>query len=181
MAAMTSPDAPLNEQSWAFALAIYAEPDVATACLRLQDEAGVDVMLLLAVAFAGHRGNPLASSDIKEMDEACRPWREQVVRPLRALRIALKAGPQPAPNAGTETLRNQIKASELHAERLANDLLASWLQRRAGKRRVVTPDELHASLCDVVTLAAQTPEGISIGGLVPAIEIIAAAVPRIAA
>ena len=35
----------LEAECWAFALAIYAEPGVAEACLTLQNEAGVDVML----------------------------------------------------------------------------------------------------------------------------------------
>ena len=171
----------LDVQSWAFALRIYAEPGVAVACLRLQDEAGVDVMLLLAVAFAWRRGIALSAADITAMDAACRPWREQIVRPLRALRTALKAGPVPAPNTATESLRNQIKASELHAERIANDLLASWLQQRAHAPRAVTTDELHAALREVVTQALPEPQRDRIGDLAPAIDSVAAAAQLIAA
>jgi uncharacterized protein (TIGR02444 family) len=177
---MTGPEISFHEQSWAFALGVYAEPGVAAACLRLQDEAGVDVMLLLAVAFAGRCGIALSPSDLAAMDAACRPWREQIVRPLRALRIALKAGPEPAPNAATEILRNQIKASELHAERLANDLLASWLQQRTRMPRAAAADECRAALRDVVMLALPEPQRERIGALMPAIDTIAAAIPRIA-
>jgi uncharacterized protein (TIGR02444 family) len=46
----------LEAESWAFALAIYARPGVAEACLNLQHEADVDVMLLLMAAFAARRG-----------------------------------------------------------------------------------------------------------------------------
>ena len=171
----------LDVQSWAFALRIYAEPGVAVACLRLQDEAGVDVMLLLAVAFAWRRGIALSAADITAMDAACRPWREQIVRPLRALRIALKAGPEPAPNAATETLRSQIKASELHAERVANDLLASWLQQAAIASRTIAADELHAALRQVVIQALPEPQRDRISDLVLAIDIVAAAAQRFAA
>ena len=45
----------LEAECWAFALAIYARPGVAEACLTLQNEAGLDVMLLLTTTFA----NPL--------------------------------------------------------------------------------------------------------------------------
>jgi uncharacterized protein (TIGR02444 family) len=176
---MSDPDS-FDAPSWAFALRIYAEPGVAAACLRLQDEAGVDVMLLLAVAFAGRRGIALSSADIAAMDAACRPWREQVVRPLRALRTALKAGPKPAPNAATETLRNQIKASELHAERVASDLLASWLQQAAGEPRAVTADELHIALRHVVVHALPESQRDRIADLAPAVDTIAAAALRIA-
>lgn len=176
---MSDPDS-LEEQSWAFALRIYAEPGVAEACLRLQNEAGVDVILLLMVAFAGSRGIPLSPSDIGQMDEACRPWRQQIVQPLRALRVALKSGPSPAPSAATERLRSQIKASELHAERLANDVLASWLKQRAGAPRRVTDKECHAALRDVVVLALPEPQRDRIDDLMPAVEIIAVAIPRVA-
>ncbi|MDB5655798.1 MAG: hypothetical protein JWQ94_3411 [Tardiphaga sp.] len=169
-----------NSDSWAFALRIYAEPDVAAACLRLQDDAGVDVLLLLGVAFASGRGIPLSPSDIAAMDEACRPWREQVVQPLRALRIALKAGPPPAPDAATEILRNQIKASELHAERLANDLLASWLKQHARSPRAITTRECRTALCDVVALALPESHSHRIGEFSPAIDTIVAAAQRLA-
>ena len=42
----------LEAECWTFALAIYAKPGVAEACLALQDEAGVDVMMLLTTTFA---------------------------------------------------------------------------------------------------------------------------------
>jgi uncharacterized protein (TIGR02444 family) len=176
---MSDPDS-LEEQSWAFALQIYAEPGVAEACLRLQDEAGVDVMLLLTVAFSCHRGIPISSADIAAMDESCRPWREQIVKPLRALRTALKSGPRPAPNAVTEILRNQVKASELLAERLANDLLAAELQSRAGAPRPVTADERRAALRQVVDLALPGPRPMRIDDFASLIEVLVAAVSRVA-
>ena len=42
----------LEAECWAFALAIYARPGVAEACLALQNEAGVDVMLLLTTTLS---------------------------------------------------------------------------------------------------------------------------------
>ena len=175
MTGALSPGDPAAE-SWAFALKIYAQPGIAEACLRLQAEAGVDVMMLLTAAFAAARcGIVLSPSDIADMDDTCRPWREQIVRPLRALRVALKAGPQPAPGPVTEPLRAQIKASELAAERLQNDLLAAWLQQKAPAARAVTPDELSAVLRSVVALALQGRGGSDIRNLLPAIDLVAAA------
>lgn len=171
----------LDEQGWAFALRIYAEPDVAAACLQLQDKAGVDVSLLLTVAFACRRGIPLSPPDISAMDAVSRPWREQIVQPLRALRIALKAGPWPAPNAATEKLRTRIKTSELRAERLAVDQLTSWLQIDAVAMRDVGADELRAALRQVLVLASKEPDRDPIGGLASAIDTIATAAQRIAA
>ena len=89
----------LEADSWAFALDIYARPGVADACLQLQNEAGVDVMMFLMVTFAAIRHRILLTpAEIRELDEACRPWREQIVQPLRAIRIGLEgravAGPK---------------------------------------------------------------------------------------
>jgi uncharacterized protein (TIGR02444 family) len=169
-------------ESWAFALQIYAEPGIVEACLRLQAEAGVDVMMLLTVAFAAvRRSIVLQATDIQDMDEACRPWREQIVQPLRALRVALKSGPLPAPVPATEKLRAQIKASELAAERLQNDLLAAWLQQKAPAPRAVTSEELHAVLGRVVLLALRKRGSGQIEALLPAIDMIAAAARGITA
>ncbi|MEH2472927.1 uncharacterized protein (TIGR02444 family) [Nitrobacteraceae bacterium AZCC 2161] len=178
---MTESTQSFEAESWAFALQIYAEPGIAEACLRLQAEAGVDVMMLLTAAFAAvRRGIVLQASDIQDMDEACRPWREQIVQPLRALRVALKSGPSPAPVPATEKLRSQIKASELAAEQLQNDLLAAWLQQKAPAQQAVSRMELHAVLCSVVLLALQKRESGQIDRLLPAIDDIAAAAKGIA-
>jgi uncharacterized protein (TIGR02444 family) len=166
----------LKDESWAFALHIYAEPGVAEACLRLQAEAGIDVVMLLMAGFAVvRRGVLLTPSDIRDMDEVCRPWRERIVQPLRALRVALKSGPSPAPSVATEGLRTRIKASELIAERLQNDVLADWLQQKAPKSRPGTREELRAVLRSMVTLDLQNRGNSRIDDVSSAIEDIIAA------
>src|SRR5580692_6487910 len=108
----------LEAECWAFALATYARPGVAEACLTLQNEAGVDVMLLLTTTFAAIKHRLLLAPDeIGALNEACRLWREQIVWPLRAIRSGLKTGPQPAPSEATEQFRSQVKALELAAEK----------------------------------------------------------------
>jgi uncharacterized protein (TIGR02444 family) len=144
----------LEVESWEFALRIYARPLVGDACLRLQNEAGVDVMMLLFTAFAAVRHRVLLTRlEIRDLDEACRPWREQIVQPLRAIRGRLKSGPLPAPSSATEPFRSTIKAAELVAERLQNRLLAERLPRRPPQRDGVDPQELRCVLGGVVTLA----------------------------
>jgi uncharacterized protein (TIGR02444 family) len=143
----------LDAESWAFALDIYARPGVADACLSLQREAGVDVMLLLVIAFAAVKLRILLTpSEIRELDEACRPWREQIVRPLRAIRSGLKSGPLPAPSSETEQFRSKIKTVELASERLQNQLLAERLPQRSPKPDAVAAEEIHTILGCVVTL-----------------------------
>ena len=147
-------NADLEVESWEFALRIYARPRVADACLKLQNEAGVDVMMLLFAAFVALRRQVLLTKlEIRDLDEACRPWREQIVQPLRAMRGRLKSGPLPAPGSETEPFRSTIKAAELVAERLQNRLLTERLPPRPPERDAVNPQDLRSVLGGVVTLA----------------------------
>ena len=153
-----SPQPELEAESWAFALEIYARPGVADACLRLQNEAGVDVMVLLMVTFAAvrHR-NFLTSNAIKSLDQTCRPWREQIVWPLRKIRSGLKTGPSPAPSDETEQFRAKIKTIELAAERLQNTLMAASLPLQPHGNEPVNAERLRTLIVEVVKLYAATP------------------------
>jgi uncharacterized protein (TIGR02444 family) len=141
----------LEAESWAFALAIYARPGVADACLTLQNKAGVDVMLLLMATFAAvtHR-TCLTADEIRALDEAGRPWREQIVWRLRAIRTELKTGPKPAPSDVTEPFRTKVKALELEAEKLENRILAECLPLRPPGQATVEPEQLRAVLNTIV-------------------------------
>jgi uncharacterized protein (TIGR02444 family) len=153
---MTEARLDLEADSWAFALSLYARPLVAEACLALQDQAGVDVMMLLITVFAAIRHHALLTpSEIRDLDDACRPWREQIVRPLRAVRGRLKSGPLPAPGSATEPFRSTIKAAELAAERLQNRLLAECLPLRPPERGAVTAQDVRFVVDGVVTLALE--------------------------
>jgi uncharacterized protein (TIGR02444 family) len=148
--------AELEAECWAFALAIYARPGVAEACLTLQNEAGVDVMLLLTTTFAAVKHRlVLTTEEIRTLDEACRPWRVQIVRPLRTIRAGLKTGPQPAPGEATEPFRSQVKALELAAEKLQNKLLVECLPLRPPEKETVRPEQLRTVLGNVVSLFAE--------------------------
>jgi uncharacterized protein (TIGR02444 family) len=177
-AAFMIPSRPdLEVDGWAFALDIYARPAVADACLKLQNEAGVDVMMFLMVAYAAVRHRILLTpSEIRELDEACRPWREQIVQPLRAIRSGLKSGPSPAPSSETEQFRSRVKAVELAAERLQNQRLADCLPLRPPEREAVDPSALRSVLRSVVTHFLETRGSRQIAELLPSIsEIVEAA------
>jgi uncharacterized protein (TIGR02444 family) len=146
----------IEADSWAFALALYERPGVAEACLTLQNEAGVDVMLLLTVTFAAVRHRVLLTADeIKAMDDTCRLWREQIVWPLRTIRTELKTGPEPAPSEATERFRSQVKALELAAEKVENQLLTEHLPLKLPARENIRPEQLRAVLENVVALFAE--------------------------
>jgi uncharacterized protein (TIGR02444 family) len=184
---MTISRADLEADSWAFAFDIYARPGVADACLKLQGEAGVDVMMFLFIAFAAVQLRILLTpAEISELDEVCRPWREQIVWPLRAIRSRLKKGPLPAPSHEREQFRSKIKVAEVEAERLQNQLLAEHLAKLMAdrppqgkpKQLTVDADELRSVLRSVVMLFLERCGNKPIGDLVRSIDEIVDAVIR---
>lgn len=94
----------------AFARQVYGREGVAAACIGLQDDAGVDVNLLLLALYAGHCGVRLAEADLAEVDATVGGWRREVVLPLRAVRRRLSQ----QPHAGE--LRSAVLAAEIAAE-----------------------------------------------------------------
>ena len=88
---------------WDWAVAVYARPGVAAACLDLQDAYGQNVPLLLWALWRG--------GDVTRAIAVARSWEDEVVAPLRGVRRRLKG------RAGAEGLREHVKAVELEAER----------------------------------------------------------------
>ncbi|ALJ34852.1 TIGR02444 family protein [Azospirillum brasilense] len=101
---------------WDFSLAVYGRPGVPAACLDLQDRLGQDVNLLLFAAWAGMACNAdLPAEELARIDTAVAPWRDGMVRPLRAIRRRAKGE--------DDTLYKRLKAAELEAERVQQDRL----------------------------------------------------------
>ncbi|MBP2561591.1 uncharacterized protein (TIGR02444 family) [Neorhizobium galegae] len=108
----------VGQELWDFAVGLYGAPDVGDACLVLQDESGVDVPVLLFSAWLASNSVALSPADIARLDGLVAGWRNEVVKPLRAVRRRLKSGPHPAPTKETEMLRNGVKGAELNSERI---------------------------------------------------------------
>lgn len=118
----------MNETAaWNYALNLYERPGVATELLRRQDEEGLDIVLHLFMDWLREeRGLSLDEARMREADSLVRPWREQVVQPLRAARRAAKIqGPAVAQR---DALRERIQHAELDAERVQMSLLCTWLE-----------------------------------------------------
>lgn len=105
---------------WSWAVAAYGRPGVAEAALALQDDHGQCVPLLLWAAFA----RPRTPAVIAQAVDLARAWEDAAILPLRAARRGLKADLAGAPVEARETLRAQVKAAELEAERLLLGALA---------------------------------------------------------
>jgi uncharacterized protein (TIGR02444 family) len=108
---------------WRFSLRFYRRPEVADACIALQDDAGVDVNLLLFLLWQATSGRELSPAEIAALDERVGAWRNLTVIPLRGMRRALKSPPALVAAPVTELFRTRIKAAELEAERLQQEAM----------------------------------------------------------
>jgi uncharacterized protein (TIGR02444 family) len=122
---------------WRFSLRFYRQPDVAAACIELQEESGVDVNLLLFLLWHATHEHELLPAEVAALEARVGPWREAAVVPLRAVRRALRSPPALVAEATAETFRTKIKGVELEAERLQQEAMyalahASLLGRKAG-------------------------------------------------
>jgi uncharacterized protein (TIGR02444 family) len=103
---------------WRFSLLLYAKPNVANACLALQDEVGADINLLLFLLWKATQGRRVSLQELEDVEAQIVCWRDRVVVPLRAVRRYLKAAPPPGDRERVEVFRTRIKSLELEAERL---------------------------------------------------------------
>ena len=116
---------------WDYSLAVYARSGVPAACLALQARHGLDVNVLLFCCWAGQCGRALTPEEIDGLMAAVGPWHERAVKPLRAVRRWLKTR-ETAPGAAAEALRQEVKALELEAERIEQQILAETLALGEG-------------------------------------------------
>jgi uncharacterized protein (TIGR02444 family) len=106
---------------WGFSLAFYRNPGVAKSLLALQDDAGIDINLLLFALWVGLSGRGrLDTGGLHRSRQAVRSLSIAVIAPLRDLRRRLKS----YPDADIQSLRERIKALEIEAEHAAQNRLA---------------------------------------------------------
>lgn len=139
---------------WQFSLVVYRQKGVASSCLALQARIGLEVnVLLMALLAARWHQRVIGRHEVEQADALVLPWRRDIVVPLRELRSRLKLGPAPAPDVRTDTLRNQIKATELQAERIEQQELAKWIDALAqgpGEQRLTQADDCQNTATHVV-------------------------------
>ena len=124
---------------WRFSLGFYRQPGVADACIALQEEAGVDVNLLLFLLWHATRRRELSPTEVAELEHRIGTWREMTVVPLRSVRRALKSPPALVPAQTAEAFRTRIKAVELEAERLQQEAMHELARTRPLGRAVSSP------------------------------------------
>jgi uncharacterized protein (TIGR02444 family) len=126
---------------WRFSLRFYRMPGVADACIALQDEAGVDVNLLLFLLWNARMDRVLSRADVEGLESRVAEWRDRVVIPLRDVRRQLKSPPDLVDKSAAEALRTRIKHAELEAERLQQEGLFALAESSPPGRPAVSPEE----------------------------------------
>jgi uncharacterized protein (TIGR02444 family) len=125
MPIMAGPDVKTPRESpfWRFSVSFYSRPEVAAACLDLQDRAGADVNIIMFLLWNAAQNRKFSAADMRALDGRVGEWRNNVVVPLRTLRRALKSPPAVIEPFVAEKFRTRIKGIELEAERLQQDVL----------------------------------------------------------
>lgn len=114
-----SPPPQANQSLWNFATDFYAQSDNRETFLRLQDDYGFDINLLLFSLWYGLYHGVIEEPLLRSLYECSRDWQRHAVSPLRETRRWLKSHIEMAPDklAALTTLREQVKALELDCER----------------------------------------------------------------
>jgi uncharacterized protein (TIGR02444 family) len=108
---------------WRFSLHFYKQAGVSDACIKLQDDCGVDVNLLLYLFWLASDGRQLTAGDVKNLNGKVKSWRELTIIPIRDTRRKLKGAVTLLDPNRQEAFRNKVKAVELDAERLQQEAL----------------------------------------------------------
>lgn len=119
-----------NQPLWDFALALYRRPGVETACLTLQDDAGLDVCELLWMCWLSYHRLTL-TEHAEPLLAPVRAWQRDITYPLRHQRRVLKTQCETTPER--EKLRQTIK----QAERLAEQEALRQLEQLAHQGQAV--------------------------------------------
>lgn len=160
MASMTQPatrPSPQGSPFWQFSLAFYRQPEVAAACIRLQDEAGVDVNMLFFLLWNASQKRRLSAADVAAIDRTIAGWRQTVVVALRDLRRALKSAPAPIEAGAAELFRTKVKGLELESERLEQEALYDLARPSPlGEAATSVEEAARANVAAYETFAARS-------------------------
>lgn len=120
---------------WDFSLSLYANRELADACLHLQDQQGVNVNLILWCAWLEYLGVYLEDAHLQEAHHHVDAWDQHYVIPLRQLRRRMKAEFGTA-DANIEAVRASIQQAELAAEkelqRRLQQISYGWLEQNGA-------------------------------------------------
>lgn len=142
-------DHPLWLELWQGFVRFYQLEDVEPLLLKLQNENGLDVnQVLLACCLAEQRISWRAEYITAEYVQ----WREEALKPVRAVRQTLKDLPSSMPEA-QDAIRNQIKTLELEIEKHAIQLLWEAISDDWNQQAQIELSDILDLLADNVRVA----------------------------
>lgn len=106
----------MSQAFWDWSLGRYDRPAVASACLHLQDQHGLNINICLWCCWLAEEGRT-AGPAIEQAINALQPWHGETTAALRNIRRKLKDQPR----AGA--LYRSVLACELDAEHVEQDIL----------------------------------------------------------
>ena len=118
---------------WHYILDLYGRPGVKELMLTLQNDYGVDVLLVLSDHWLRSQSKGWPDDNTLAAYIA---WRDSMVLPLRTLRMSLEKPSEP--------LRSQLLKSELLAEQEGIRRLFAVLESAQGERELLTLDSVWA-------------------------------------
>lgn len=113
---------------WEWVLEAYARPGVPEATLKLQDEHGQNTSFLLWAVHSEAKDPAL----LARAAAAARAWDATALKPLRAVRRALKPALPPFDDDARLAFRKDVNRLELEAERLLMETLHGLAPHRGG-------------------------------------------------
>lgn len=102
--------------AWDFVARLYAAPDVAPACLDLQERHGIDVTFMLFCLWRGSVDAKPLGQHMPVLAAAAQEWHETVVLPVRAARRKLKTGTGSSQLPEAKALYKTVLAAEIDCE-----------------------------------------------------------------
>jgi uncharacterized protein (TIGR02444 family) len=112
---------------WDWAVRVYADPAVSSACLELQDVHGHCVTLLLWAVWLGGEGVSVDVDAAERAIASARAWSTEVLVPIRVVRRRMKSPIDNMADAARLGVRERVKVLELESERELMSALAALL------------------------------------------------------
>lgn len=145
----------LRQDLWSFAVSLYGKLGVKDACLLLQEDADMDVCLVLALCWwATTCRAPLGDDQIRALQNVSDAYQANILKPLRGVRTYLKSNTPNRFEADWAALRKEeILAAELTFERNLLDTYAQLIgtdlvDTNAGH---TSPDGLFGAALDRIS------------------------------
>ena len=70
-------EATADSPFWRFSIGFYRDPEVAAACIELQDQAGVDVNILMFLLWSATLNRILPKAEVEHLERRIGAWRER--------------------------------------------------------------------------------------------------------